>query len=478
MKLIELFLEDLDNEDEGVSAIALVDKPAIELPFHFFSKQDFDVNVSSLAPYVDQVTEDQPLKEKILEETLLAQPVASFDYDNTLSTQRGLDLARRYQSSGYKLIIITARNMSGSGIVYDVASKLGIPKSDVHFTNGQPKWITVQKLGVKVHIDNNAAEVRKIIENTNSDASLFSEDPALDSEVHELMIEVLASVLGESHRAEFDFIDQHRFKVDAKNIDRVIDAGELNSGDLTLNDGGTLKLRLRYRGPVDGKNRKLCAKLMTLNRLYTVNDVQQLNRIIPSSDVPRPAGGVIDLYQWKGGANCRHSWEQVVFIETTGGAIRLQSTQIVSGTNPPASQGKRGFSQFAINEEQRIVIGPAMIPDMNIDRVDENGNSYQVFFSKETVKAVAEKFARELRLPDTNIDHNNLDKADSYVYETWIVEDTQKDKSALYGFQLPVGSWMVAMKVVSDKTWAWVKQGYLTGFSIEGYFAEKEFTEA
>ena len=119
-----------------------------------------------------------------------------------------------------------------------------------------------------------------------------------------------------------------------------------------------------------------------------------------------------------------------------------------------------------------------MIPDMNIDRVDENGNAYQVFFTKETVKAVAEKFARELRLPDTNIDHNTLDKADSYVYETWIVEDTQKDKSALYGFQLPVGSWMVAMKVVSDKTWAWVKQGYLTGFSIEGYFAEKEFTEA
>ena len=167
MKLIELFLEDLDNEDEGVSAIALVDKPAIELPFHFFSKQDFDVNVSGLAPYVDQVTEDQPLKEKILEETLLAQPVASFDYDNTLSTQRGLDLARRYQSSGYKLIIITARNMSGSGLVYDVAAKLGIPKSDVHFTNGQPKWITVQKLGVKVHIDNNATEVRKIIEIVN-----------------------------------------------------------------------------------------------------------------------------------------------------------------------------------------------------------------------------------------------------------------------------------------------------------------------
>jgi hypothetical protein len=47
------------------------------------------------------------------------------------------------------------------------------------------------------------------------------------------------------------------------------------------------------------------------------------------------------------------------------------------------------------------------------------------------------------------------------------------DKSKLYGFDLPKGTWMIAMKVDNDETWAKVKSGELKGFSIEGYFAER-----
>jgi hypothetical protein len=63
---------------------------------------------------------------------------------------------------------------------------------------------------------------------------------------------------------------------------------------------------------------------------------------------------------------------------------------------------------------------------------------------------------------------------DLSVVESWIVEDTEMDKSKKYGLNAPVGTWMVSMKVNNDTIWNdFVKTGKVKGFSIEGYFADK-----
>ena len=59
------------------------------------------------------------------------------------------------------------------------------------------------------------------------------------------------------------------------------------------------------------------------------------------------------------------------------------------------------------------------------------------------------------------------------VVESWIIEDEKKDKSRKYDFDLPVGTWMVSVKVNNDDVWNQVKLGEVKGFSIEGYFADK-----
>jgi hypothetical protein len=59
------------------------------------------------------------------------------------------------------------------------------------------------------------------------------------------------------------------------------------------------------------------------------------------------------------------------------------------------------------------------------------------------------------------------------VVESWLIEDSEKDKSKLYGFSLPKGTWMISMKVDNDEVWNDVKEGKIKGFSIEGYFADK-----
>ena len=55
---------------------------------------------------------------------------------------------------------------------------------------------------------------------------------------------------------------------------------------------------------------------------------------------------------------------------------------------------------------------------------------------------------------------------------SWLIEDSKKDKSSAYGYDLPKGTWMVSMKVLNDEVWKAVKDGEVKGFSIEGYFAD------
>jgi hypothetical protein len=59
------------------------------------------------------------------------------------------------------------------------------------------------------------------------------------------------------------------------------------------------------------------------------------------------------------------------------------------------------------------------------------------------------------------------------VVESWIIEDEKTDKSRLYNFNLPKGTWMISMKVNNDDVWQKVKDGEVKGFSIEGHFVDK-----
>ena len=47
------------------------------------------------------------------------------------------------------------------------------------------------------------------------------------------------------------------------------------------------------------------------------------------------------------------------------------------------------------------------------------------------------------------------------------------DKSKMYGFDLPNGTWFVKMRVDNDDLWERIKAGELRGLSIEGYFVDK-----
>ena len=130
---------------------------------------------------------------------------------------------------------------------------------------------------------------------------------------------------------------------------------------------------------------------------------------------------------------------------------------------------------FSFDEDKRIVVGAAMVPNKMIHRYDDLGNLYYVFFSKESIKRMADKFLKEKRTDETSVEHNGLKLGSDKVFitESWVSEDPVLDKSHFFGFELPAGTWFVAMKVNDDKVWKMIKEKSLTGFSVEGLFAEK-----
>lgn len=124
-----------------------------------------------------------------------------------------------------------------------------------------------------------------------------------------------------------------------------------------------------------------------------------------------------------------------------------------------------------VDEEKRIVLGLALIPDKKIYR-NNKGYEYNITFSKDTVRKASELYLANLRANNTTVDHKMLVDGVS-LSESWIVEDPNKDKTALYGIEAPIGAWAVSMKVNNNDVWNDVKQGKYLGFSIEGIFDEK-----
>lgn len=127
----------------------------------------------------------------------------------------------------------------------------------------------------------------------------------------------------------------------------------------------------------------------------------------------------------------------------------------------------------SIDEDKRIVVGAAMLPNEKIIRFDADNNPYFVYFSEDTIRTCQELYFKRSKQTATNIDHK--DKVDNgvTVVESWIVENPDMDKSKHLGYKdIPVGSWFVSYKVDNDDLWQKVKNGEVLGFSVEGLFTQ------
>lgn len=130
---------------------------------------------------------------------------------------------------------------------------------------------------------------------------------------------------------------------------------------------------------------------------------------------------------------------------------------------------------FLESNERHMIYGAALIPDMDIYRNDGE-NEYYISFSKESISKMSQDFMREYRQHEVKTDHEDIAN-EVFVTESWIVEDSYKDKSNALGISVPEGTWMVAMKVNNIETWERIKAGELNGFSVESLVSLEEFSK-
>ena len=356
-------------------------------------------------------------------------------------------------------------------------------------------------------------------------------------------------------------------------IEVISNPNEVSGEDSEL----AYRIRYRYTGPQDSKNRDFCAEMLRQGRVFRREDIDDM-----TSAMSNPEFGFYSIWEFRGSYNCRHYWQKLTYrwegniinksrsrrgvtgyedIPNTptkndatinkeaeraaeAQANRISTSMIEFGVvdivddmpvfstkedalkmgkaigcsgyheyeggfmacekhgmkveEPAGSDlggqglapyvdetgtepltGVTGNTQFSFkaDDDKMEITGAAIIPNKMIIRKSPptfekpNGEFYWVFFSEETTRKLADRFMKAKLLDASNIEHSDKD-ADSYVKESWIVEDPIFDKSTAMGLEYPKGTWVVTMKVNDSKVWKDIKNGKLNGYSIEGWFNE------
>ena len=371
----------------------------------------------------------------------------SIDYDDTLSTDRGFKTAQDLMNSGVELYIISARN-DKEGMLKR-AEELGIPSSRVFATGSNKSKIEkIKELGIVKHLDNNA-DVIKELGNIGEKFSDFGLEDACWEGYEPIGLKengdpncVPLKAAMEMMKQEFQSYDDYPSSARG-NACKAIKWKEEHGDEVKgMTQIGWIRANQLCKGEKISEE--------TIARMSGFQRHKKNSEVAPEyKDTPWKDKGYVAWLGWGG---------------TTG--INWASDKLQSIRN------EMSFSVFSM--EEKMVVGPAMIPDKMIIRRNEiTGEIYYVYFTEETIKKLQQKFMLEKLLDKTNIEHGRKFLNGVSVVESWIVDDPKHDKQQVFGMDYPKGTWMVSMKILDDAIWQKVKDGKLNGFSVQGYFLEK-----
>ena len=136
-----MMIGDTTDSEEEVDFIALVEYPAIQKNFLAFKNQEFveptkgESKEDFLPRCIEYIINEGKENEQAvaicnsLWESHFAGVKISFDFDDTISTQRGQELAAEKIDAGEIVYIISARSSKEN--IMAIANELGIPSSRV-----------------------------------------------------------------------------------------------------------------------------------------------------------------------------------------------------------------------------------------------------------------------------------------------------------------------------------------------------------
>jgi hypothetical protein len=131
-----------------------------------------------------------------------------------------------------------------------------------------------------------------------------------------------------------------------------------------------------------------------------------------------------------------------------------------------------------IETEKRMLIGPVLIPEKHILRLEADGTPYKVYFSKKTVAKLAQNYLKNKLTDSATLEHGDKKIKGVHLVESWIKE-SKLDKANSYGMgSLPEGTWMGMFYIDEtpdgERIWNdYIKTGKVKGFSVEALVTHK-----
>lgn len=144
-------------------------------------------------------------------------------------------------------------------------------------------------------------------------------------------------------------------------------------------------------------------------------------------------------------------------------AIEVQFIRLSKQETPRVS--------LKIDEERRIVSGPALIPEEPIYR-NQGGRRFYIKYTADTIRRMALNFFKKDRQNEGNVEHAVPVNGITY-FESYIIDKARGINPR--EFDLPDGTWVLTAKVDNAEVWDLIKSGELTGFSID--IANVRFSE-
>jgi len=151
------------------------------------------------------------------------------------------------------------------------------------------------------------------------------------------------------------------------------------------------------------------------------------------------------------------------------GVFRMSTVEAPAiGTTLVMFDDETKLLEFA-DDEKQIIYSVAMRPNINIPRKNINGEPAMVFYTEDTVVGLQQNFFKNNSHNGVTINHDKNIRNDIYAFESWIVQDPEKDKATLLGMSVEKGDWVLGQKVDNPEVWQKIKNKELQGFSIEAY---------
>ena len=98
-----------------------------------------------------------------------------------------------------------------------------------------------------------------------------------------------------------------------------------------------------------------------------------------------------------------------------------------------------------------------------------------VLFKEETIRAIRTKFHKNGFSNNVNEEHNPDLKIDGVnMISSYIVSHPSHIPSQFKAMNLQNGTWIASYKIDNPTVWNKIKKGEFSGYSVEGYFDQKE----